>query len=70
MEKPTGLIGKIIICTSLIFCAPGSGESPAMSGPDIAAAVEPGGLHPVDWILIALYALSTIGLGLYFGRKQ
>ncbi|MDF1858647.1 MAG: sodium/solute symporter [Verrucomicrobiales bacterium] len=24
----------------------------------------------VDWIILALYALSTIGLGWYFGRKQ
>ena len=28
------------------------------------------GLHVVDWIIIAIYALSTIGLGLYFSRKQ
>ncbi|MDP6110356.1 MAG: sodium-coupled permease [Planctomycetota bacterium] len=28
------------------------------------------GLHWIDWILIAVYALSTIGLGVYFGRKQ
>lgn len=28
------------------------------------------GLHWLDWSLIAIYALSTIGLGVYFGRKQ
>ncbi|MFQ5734868.1 MAG: sodium-coupled permease [Planctomycetaceae bacterium] len=30
----------------------------------------PRGLHAVDWILIAIYALSTIGLGMYFSRRQ
>ena len=28
------------------------------------------GLQPLDWVLIALYALSTIALGVYFSRKQ
>lgn len=28
------------------------------------------GLQPVDWVLIAIYALSTIGLGVYFSRRQ
>jgi SSS family solute:Na+ symporter len=38
-----------------------------------AAATEsndPTGLKLVDWLLIALYAASTIGLGIYFSRKQ
>ena len=28
------------------------------------------GLQTFDWVLIVLYALSTIGLGLYFSRRQ
>lgn len=28
------------------------------------------GLHPVDWVILALYAGSTILLGWWFGRKQ
>ena len=28
------------------------------------------GLTTVDWVIIAVYALSTISLGWYFGRKQ
>ncbi len=28
------------------------------------------GLQPLDWVLIAIYAVSTIGLGVYFSRKQ
>lgn len=31
---------------------------------------KPTGLQPLDWALIALYGASTIGLGVYFGRKQ
>ncbi|MBG85643.1 MAG: sodium-coupled permease [Verrucomicrobiales bacterium] len=27
-------------------------------------------MKPVDWIIVFLYACSTIGLGYYFGRKQ
>lgn len=27
-------------------------------------------MAPVDWIIVVLYALSTIGLGWYFGRRQ
>lgn len=29
-----------------------------------------GGLHSVDWLLIGIYALTTIGLGVYFSRRQ
>ncbi len=27
-------------------------------------------MAPIDWIILCLYAISTIGLGWYFGRKQ
>ena len=30
----------------------------------------PAGLQAVDWIIIALYAAGTIGLGWYYGRRQ
>lgn len=36
----------------------------------VAGVIKPAGLQPLDWTLIALYALSTIGLGAYFSRKQ
>jgi len=29
-----------------------------------------GGLSPIDWAIIVLYALATIGLGWYYSRKQ
>lgn len=45
--------------------------------PDALSAAEPvattaksGGLAMIDWILIALYAVGTIALGAYYGRKQ
>ena len=31
---------------------------------------EQSGLQAVDWLLIALYAIATIGLGVYFSRQQ
>ena len=27
-------------------------------------------MHVVDWIIVAVYAISTIALGWYFGRQQ
>jgi len=42
-----------------------------MSGEDARQAVEQAvGLQWPDWVLIVLYAASTIGLGLYFSRRQ
>ena len=42
-----------------------------MSGEDTRQAVEQAvGLQWPDWVLIVLYAASTIGLGLYFSRRQ
>jgi SSS family solute:Na+ symporter len=35
-----------------------------------AAAARHAGLAQIDWILIALYALTTIALGAYYGRRQ
>jgi len=34
------------------------------------AGVGSGGLTLVDWVIIAIYAISTIALGWYFGRRQ
>lgn len=33
-------------------------------------ALSESGLHLVDWIIITIYAISTIALGWWFGRKQ
>ncbi len=30
----------------------------------------PAGLHPIDWVILAVYAAATIALGWYFGRQQ
>ena len=37
---------------------------------DIALSSEASGLHPIDWVLITVYALSTIALGWYYSRRQ
>ena len=55
----------------LILLLTGSGAAIAQDAASgSAAASEPRGLQALDWALIALYAISTIGLGLYFSRKQ
>lgn len=33
-------------------------------------ALSESGLHPVDWVIVVIYAFSTIALGWWFGRKQ
>ncbi len=33
-------------------------------------AVQTGGLATIDWIIIAIYAAATIGLGWYYSRRQ
>ena len=50
---------------------PASGETavPHSDAPAVQSA-STAGLKPLDWALITLYAASTIGLGIYFGRKQ
>jgi len=42
----------------------------AAEGDGSAAAVHDAGLALIDWILIAIYAIATIALGAYYGRKQ
>lgn len=40
------------------------GKSTSLSADDVS------GLVALDWVLIALYALATVGLGIHYGRKQ
>ena len=46
------------------------GASLAHAADGDEAVSQPGGLQPIDWALIVVYALSTIGLGVYFSRRQ
>jgi SSS family solute:Na+ symporter len=52
-------------CVSVATAAPVRADDATES----AAALGPG-LQFVDWLLICVYGISTIGLGAYFGRKQ
>ena len=46
-------------------------SSPAFKATGAAVLqLEANGLHLIDWVLITIYALSTIGLGWYFSRRQ
>lgn len=59
---------SLFCSTSVLFAADGDKAGNA-SAP--AAAMQPTpGLAVVDWVLIAIYAISTIVLGWYFSRKQ
>jgi len=51
------------LSSGIFFCA-----STAQAEESRTAA--PSGLQPLDWSLIGIYALSTILIGWYFGRKQ
>ena len=51
----------------LIFCPH---RACASDGTATSIPVIGHGLHPLDWLIIAIYAVSTIGLGVYFGRRQ
>ena len=42
----------------------------AFAAPEEANSTSASGLHIIAWALITIYALSTIGLGWYFGRQQ
>ena len=64
----------LMACLVLLSCTSGVCADEAMAS---ASASETGaeeitarGLHPVDWVLIAIYAVSTIGLGWYASRRQ
>ncbi|WP_417379411.1 sodium:solute symporter family transporter [Gimesia sp.] len=52
----------------LIFCFLESPIFAAESLPEPLAVNT--GLHPLDWVIIAIYAISTIFLGWYFSRGQ
>ena len=58
----------LIIAASQLVLIPAAAAADANSGSSPAA--ETGGLHYLDWGLIVLYAVSTIALGVYFGRRQ
>jgi SSS family solute:Na+ symporter len=40
------------------------------AGSVVGSPPRPVGLQPVDWAIVAIYALSTIALGFYFSRRQ
>ena len=52
------------------FAGPGMTASAAESGSGEQTVTLRNGLAAIDWLIIATYAVSTIGLGWYFSRKQ
>ena len=61
----------ITLFTTLNFMAFGGSASGAETNSGTSeTAVSTGGLTGLDWVLIGLYALTTILLGWYFGRRR
>ncbi|MFV1996130.1 MAG: hypothetical protein ACC661_11900, partial [Verrucomicrobiales bacterium] len=52
-------------CFLFFFSGTAGAQEAGSGGPG-----EAGGLHWIDWVIIVVYATSTIVLGWYFGRRQ
>lgn len=62
----------ILFVLSVLYCrfTLGDESSELKIPPGVEVDVNQSGLHALDWGLIAFYAIATIGLGLYFSRRQ
>ncbi len=70
--SPVRRIGAYLLLMAALACNLHSPQV-AYANSDDGSAVSQApvsGLAPVDWAIIALYALSTVALGWYFGRRQ
>ncbi len=64
---------RLACLIALLVCTSFADSLHAAETTDPDAPVSAGqlvGLQPLDWGIIVLYGLSTIGLGVYFSRKQ
>ena len=58
------------ITTATLVFATFSLIEPALAADEVASSQKSGGIHWLDWVMIALYAGGTIYLGVHFSRKQ
>ena len=65
---PCPSLGPIAIAACVLFASTIAAQEPA--SPGNVAVESSGGLVAIDWILIVVYCLSTIGLGWYMGGRQ
>ena len=56
--------------STLDTAAPTETDEPVSETGGSTTAAELVGLQPLDWMLLVIYLCSTIGLGVYFSRKQ
>jgi SSS family solute:Na+ symporter len=58
---------KLLPCLGFLVSLSG-----VAGGAELAAAppAHPSGLATIDWVIIAVYAASTLGMGWWFGRRQ
>ncbi len=61
-----------LVFVALLIVTSGAVRAEAAPGENGSAAEEYQhvGLQPVDWVIIGLYLLTTIGMGVYFSRRQ
>ena len=59
-----------LVVSALIPLLAGSVTAAEGAAGGSPTATKTGGLTAFDWVLIGLYAISTIALGWYFGRRQ
>lgn len=58
----------VVILFFVVIDGSAFAEEPAAAAP--AVSQQQAGLQWIDWLLIAVYACATIGLGFYFSRRQ
>lgn len=67
-HHPWRPLGPIAVVACVLFASTIAAQEPA--SPGNVAVESRGGLVTIDWILIVVYCLSTIGLGWYMGARQ
>jgi SSS family solute:Na+ symporter len=68
--KTFALTAAVMILVTVLASGSVCAEE-ATSGPGVSTVSEQqSGLHWIDWLLIGIYASATIGLGIYFSRRQ
>ena len=72
MLIPSRLVARTVRWLPVVLTMLGgfAAATPASAAEANAALDSLPGLQPIDWFLVVLYALSAIGLGVYYSRAQ
>ncbi len=61
---------RVLLVAAYLVLAGGTATAAEVGGAAPNSNPRPLGLQPLDWAIVAIYALSTIALGVYFSRRQ